>query len=101
MGAEIEQLNPILHQPVRTRIAAFLVARGEATFTEIKKSLEITDGNLDAHMKKLVAADYIVIQKGEGKGRQQTVYSLSELGGQAFKEYIIALQNLLGIEADS
>ncbi len=97
---DIHKLNPILHQPVRTRIAAFLVARGEATFTEIKKSLAITDGNLDAHMKKLVSADYIIMRKEEAKGRQQTLYALSETGNTAFVEYLGVLQNILGITSD-
>ncbi len=94
---DVQNLNPILHQPVRTRIAAFLVARGEATFTEIKKSLGITDGNLDAHMKKLITAEYILTRKEEGKGRQQTLYTLSQTGDQAFREYLKALQDLLGL----
>ena len=52
------ELDPILHQPVRTRIAAYLATRGETTFTELKQALAITDGNLEAHLKKLVAASY-------------------------------------------
>lgn len=93
-----QQLDPILHQPVRTRIAAFLSARGESTFTELKKALVITDGNLDAHMKKLVSAQYIVSYKQTGKGRPQTLYSLSEEGEKAFRSYLDVLQQLLKFE---
>ena len=91
------KLDPLLHQPVRTRIAAFLAARGETTFSELKKALEISDGNLDSHMKKLVSSDYIIVRKVEGKGRPQSFYSLSEKGSAAFKAYVTALQAMLGL----
>ncbi len=91
-------LDPVLHQPVRTRIAAFLAARGESTFTELKKALEITDGNLEAHMKKLLSANYIVRRREQGKGRPQTLYSLSDVGEKAFHAYLNVLQQLLDFE---
>ncbi len=91
------KLDPLLHQPVRTRIAAFLAARGETTFGELKKALEISDGNLDSHMKKLVASGYIIVRKVEGKGRPQSFYSLSEPGRTAFRAYVAALQTMLGL----
>jgi len=56
-----------VHQPVRTRIAAYLAARGEATFNELKKAIEITDGNLEAHMKKLIGAGFIDVSQKPGK----------------------------------
>ncbi len=88
-------LNPVLHQPVRTRIAAYLAARGEATFNELKKAIGITDGNLEAHMKKLVGAGYVETRKETGDGRPQTFYGLSSAGRAAFRSYVSALQSLL------
>ncbi len=92
-----KKLDPLLHQPVRTRITAFLAARGETTFSELKKALDISDGNLDSHMKKLVASGYIMVRKVEGKGRPQSFYSLSNDGNKAFKAYVVALQDMLGL----
>lgn len=90
------ELNTVLHQPVRTRIVAYLAARGEATFNELKKSLEITDGNLDSHMKKLVNAEYIDTRKQPAsKGKQQTLYCLTDLGSREFEHYIESLKRLL------
>lgn len=91
-------LDPVLHQPIRTRIVAFLVARGEATFTELKQALDITDGNLEAHMKKLKASGYIATDKQSGKGRPQTLYCVTQTGHTAFKDYIESLQKLLNVE---
>lgn len=89
------KLDPILHQPVRTRIAAYLAARGSATFTELKKELDVTDGNLEAHMKKLTAAKYIAADRTKRQARPQTIYRLSKAGTKAFQIYVDALQNWL------
>lgn len=88
-------LDPLLHQPIRTRLTAYLVSRGETTFTELKRVLEVTDGNLEGHIKKLLAAGYLQARKQRGKGRPQTLYLLSEKGLQAFQVYIQTLQALL------
>jgi predicted ArsR family transcriptional regulator len=91
------ELDSILHQPVRTRMVAFLAARGEATFNELKRTIGITDGNLDAHMKKLVAAEYVTSRREADASRPQTFYSLTRAGSRAFHDYVKALQSLLGI----
>lgn len=90
------ELNIVLHQPVRTRIVAYLAARGESTFNELKQALDITDGNLDSHMKKLIGAKYIETKKPPvKKGKQQTLYNLTETGSHEFENYIETLKCLL------
>ena len=92
------ELDTTLHQPVRTRLVAFLVARGEATFTELKKELAVTDGNLDAHIKKLLAVNYVRAQKSDGKThRTQTFYKLTAKGKAAFDDYLETLKRVLSI----
>jgi len=96
-----DALDRVLHQPIRTRIAAFLAARGEATFSELKQALKLTDGNLEAHMKKLTQTGYVDVRKdadtqlkNSGK-RVQTFYSLSNHGKEALSAYVQALSGLL------
>ena len=89
-------LDPLLHQPVRTQIAAYLAGRGEATFAELKRALAATDGNLDAHLTKLVEAGYLESRKETSPaGRPQTVFSLTLAGRNAFTRYVTALSTLL------
>ena len=88
-------LDPILHQPVRTRLVAWLSSHGECTFTEMKELLEVTDGNLEAHLKKLIHEKYIDKRRETGLGRPQTYYRLNEYGHERFKEYVFQLQLLL------
>lgn len=100
-----DALDRVLHQPIRTRIAAFLAARGEATFSELKQALKLTDGNLEAHMKKLIQTGYVDVRK-EADARQEnnrkralTFYSLSRQGKKALSAYVQALSDLLNIDA--
>lgn len=70
--------------------------RGETTFTELKQVLAITDGNFEAHLKKLVAASYVTAHKQTGRGRPQTLYALSATGEKGFAQYVASLQAVLG-----
>lgn len=93
----VEVLDPLLHQPLRTQIAAYLVGRGEATFSELKRVLQCTDGNLDAHLKKLLAADYLAQERRGGGARLQTTYALTATGRAAFAAYLAHLQKLFNL----
>jgi len=100
MTSTLPQLDPIFHQQVRTRLAV-LLRWGEISFAELKTSLQITDGNLDAHMKKLTAAGY-VHSRMVLEGRPHTRYQLSPSGKEAFDSYAAALRVVLdkGIETN-
>jgi len=94
-----KQLDSILHQPIRTRLMAFLTARGEATFKELKDLLKVTDGNLDAHVRKLTDAGFVISRKEQVcNKRVQTFYRLTAKGDKAFKGYVVALQQILNLE---
>ena len=94
----MEELDPLLHQPLRTQIAAFLAGAGEVTFSDLKRRLEVSDGNLDAHLKKLVVAGYVAVRKESGKGRPQSFFGLTPAGLAALATYVQALHKLLPLE---
>ena len=83
----------VFHQPVRTRLALLLFVR-EASFAELKAALSITDGNLDAHLKKLSAAGYLH-SRTVVEGRRHTRYRLSESGLEAFRVYVETLDDIV------
>jgi len=60
------ELNETVHQPIRLRIMAALVALeadDEVDFSYLRDLLEVIDGNLGAHLRKLEEAGYIAINK--------------------------------------
>lgn len=91
--AELPKFDRMFHQAVRTRLAALLY-REASSFSDLKASLAITDGNLDAHLRKLSAAGYLHSEMMV-EGRPRTVYSLSPSGIEAFDDYLDALDDLI------
>lgn len=91
----MDTLDPLLHQPLRTQLVAYLAGAAEVTFTELKSQLQVSDGNLESHLKKLIAADYVTVRKETGNGRPQTFYALTEPGREALRQYVGTLQKLL------
>ncbi|MCB1875489.1 MAG: transcriptional regulator [Chromatiales bacterium] len=102
MTERLPSLDPLLHQPARTQLVAFLSARGEASFADLKRALGVTDGNLGAHLNKLVAAGLVSALETGGRGRAQTLYRLTDAGKRALAEYVHHLSTLmdLGTTAD-
>src|SRR6267142_5278862 len=92
-------LDVVLHQPIRTQIVAYLIGRSEATFTELKRVLRVSDGNLESHLKKLIAAEYVATRKDSSNARPQTVYTLTRSGQAALRQYMAVLQRMLGFPA--
>lgn len=91
----MNELDVLLHQPLRTQLVAFLAGADEVTFSDLKRQLEFSDGNLESHLKKLVSADYVSTRKETGKGRPQSYYALTTTGRMALQAYVIALQKML------
>ncbi len=94
MTESLPPLDPLFHQPVRTRLVTALRANGELSFTSLREVLGVTDGNLDAHMKKLTAAGMIHTRMVRG-GRPRTLYSLSPSGEKQVSIYLKNLETLL------
>lgn len=97
MSPSLPQLDPLLHQPARTQLVAYLSGRGEATFSELKRVLGVTDGNLGAHLAKLVEAGYLATGEAASGGRAQTVYTLTPAGRAALTEYVSRLSALMAL----
>jgi DNA-binding MarR family transcriptional regulator len=91
-------LNEIIHQPVRLRIMAMLTTLPptfQVTFNSLKDRLELTDGNLGAHLHKLEEAGYVAITKTFVRKKPQTYIETTEAGRQAFEEHSAALREIL------
>jgi len=94
----VAQLNEIIHQPARLRIMAVLVSLDsdlQPSFNYLKDLLELTDGNLGAHLRKLEEAGYIEICKTFINNKPHTYVEATSLGRRAFAEHVAALQDIL------
>jgi DNA-binding MarR family transcriptional regulator len=92
------ELNETIHQPVRLRVMAALVtldAGNEVDFTYLRNLLEVTDGNLGAHLRKLEEAGYIVVNKTFVGRKPRTYISATDTGRKVFQEHVAALESIL------
>src|SRR5512145_65646 len=92
------ELNETIHQPVRLRIMAVLVAlepTNEVDFIYLRDLLEVTDGNLGAHLRKLEEAGYILVNKVFVERKPRTFVSATPEGRNAFQEHVAALEAIL------
>ena len=91
-----KQIDPVIHQPVRLQLMTFLHLAKKASFSEIKKELNITDGNLGSHLVKLEAKKYIKIKKSFIFKKPTTTIIITEKGESELIRYIDLLQSLIG-----
>ena len=92
------ELNEIIHQPVRLRIMAALVTLEEGSevdFTYLRGLLDVTDGNLGAHLRKLEEAGYIAVNKTFVERKPRTFVAATAEGRRIFQEHVAALQLIL------
>ena len=90
------EIDRLIHEPARLKIMAFLTMLESADFTFLVSRLNLTMGNLSAHISKLQEAGYIEVDKGYKGKRPQTQISLTEKGSQAFKAYKNQILSFLG-----
>ena len=60
MGPEFD---PLLLSQARLGIVSVLMTRPEATFSDLKSLLGMTQGNLGVHLRKLEEAGYVEVRK--------------------------------------
>ena len=76
-------------------IMSLLAASPQLSFTELRDTLQMTDGNVTAHARTLHEAGYIAVTKAFQGGRQVTSYSLTAEGRTAFASYINLLEQIV------
>lgn len=88
-------LDRVIHEKGRMAIMSLLAASPQLSFTELRDTLGMTDGNITAHARTLQEAGYIAVTKAFQGGRQVTSYSLTAPGRTAFANYIALLEQIV------
>ena len=92
------ELNATIHQPIRLQIMASLVTLKNddaLDFTTLRDLLEVTDGNLGAHLRKLEEEGYIQVNKEFVDRKPRSFISVTPLGRSVFQEHVEALEAIL------
>jgi len=89
------QLDRVIHEKGRLAIMSMLAASPELSFTEMRDTLKMTDGNLTTHIRTLQEAGYVSITKSFQNNRPLTTCSLTAAGKKAFASYINLLEQII------
>ncbi len=97
------ELDEIVHQPIRLRIMAALVAlrkdsQAELDFAYLRRLLDVTDGNLGAHLRKLEEAGYISVNKIFENRKPRTYVAATPKGREVFAQHVAALEEILKVK---
>jgi DNA-binding transcriptional ArsR family regulator len=91
----VDELDPLLHERGRLAIVSVLAAADSLTFTELRDTLGMTDGNLSVHLQKLEEKGYVAIEKQFVGRRPQTSCRLTRPGHRAFARYLDHLEAIV------
>lgn len=96
----IEAIDEVIHGRVRLGIMAFLSGADSAEFSTLKQRLQLTDGNLSVHLRKLEDAGYVEVIKQFVGRKPQTQAKITRAGRAAFAKYLQAMSALVDGQGD-
>ena len=93
--AVLPELDRVIHERMRLGIVSALAASPALTFNELKVLLDITDGNLSVHARRLEEAGYLACTKDFDGRVPRTTYRLTAAGRRALERYLAHLEALI------
>ena len=92
---DAQQLDRLIHDRVRLGILSALAAAEVLSFGDLKSALELSDGNLSVHARKLEDAGYVVCEKSFAGRTPRTEFRLAPAGRRAFEKYLDHMDALI------
>lgn len=90
-----QALDRLIHERVRLGIVSALAVHPRLGFTELRDLLDVTDGNLSVHARKLEVAGYIRCDKSFSDRVPRTEYTLTAKGRTTLEQYLDHMQSLI------
>lgn len=95
MKVSIDDLHKAFESRVRLGIMSALAVNDSLDFTSLKEYLDVTDGNLATHLKKLEKEEFIGVEKSFIDNKPNTSYYMTEEGEKAFDEHLKVLEQII------
>lgn len=95
MKLSIDDLHKAFESRVRLGIMSALAVNDSLDFTSLKEFLDVTDGNLATHIKKLEKEGFIEVEKTFIDNKPNTSYFMTKEGRKAFEEHLKALETII------
>lgn len=95
MKLSIDDLHQAFESRVRLGIMAVLAVNDHLDFTSLKEYLDVTDGNLATHLKKLEKEKFIKMEKSFVDRKPNTKYFMTEKGRKKFHDHLAVLEQII------
>ena len=91
----VPEVDRLIYERVRLGILSALAVTARLTFSELRRLLETTDGNLSVHARKLEEAGYVSCAKTFDGRVPKTEYQLTAKGRRALERYLDHMEALI------
>ena len=93
--ADLPDFERVIHERIRLGIVSALATNDSLSFSDLKRILKTTDGNLSVHARKLEDAGYISCDKHFVGRVPKTEYRLTAPGRHALEQYLQQMEELI------
>mgnify|MGYP001142070570 CR=1 FL=1 len=93
-----DELDSLIHSPLRLAIMSILVSVREAEFNFLKAETKASSGNLSVQIKKLGEAGYLEVEKTFKNNYPLTTCRITDRGVEAFENYVATLRKYIDSE---
>ena len=93
--AEIPDFDRVIHERLRLGIVSALAVNDSLSFSDLKRLLDTTDGNLSVHARKLEEAGYVACTKRFEARVPKTEYKLTAAGKKALEKYLQEMETFI------
>lgn len=87
--------HKLLNDRIRLGILSSLAVSGKLSFSELKRLLAVSDGNLSVHARKLEDAGYVSCSKSFADRVPRTDYRITRAGRVALERYLKHMEALI------
>ena len=89
------ELDRVIHERMRLGIISALAANEKLSFSDLKRLLNTTDGNISVHARKLEEAGYLSCEKSFRGRVPLTEYAITREGKRALERYLNHMEALI------
>jgi DNA-binding HxlR family transcriptional regulator len=93
--SQATDLDRLIHERQRLGIVSALAVNESLSFNELKALMQMTDGNLSVHARKLEEAGYVSCRKSFEGRVPRTDYALTAAGRRALERYLDHMEAII------
>jgi len=101
VNVSFDDLHKAFESRIRLGIMSVLAVNDSLDFNALKEFLDVTDGNLATHIKKLEKENFIEVKKSFIDNKPNTKYLMTNDGKEAFENHLKVLETIINSQKQS